>query len=358
LQSSVYSGRGIMRAQSVYLGLVLFLAGIALWAGKTSGHEPAAFTREAPVCTRYASVRGSDSARGTKSRPFRTAQRLVDSLRPGQTGCLRGGTYSDDDGDYVLTFERAGRPGAPITIRSHPGERARLVGTVYVPRGANHVTLSRLTLEGTGDDSTLKINAADVVIESNDITNAWRGVNCVILGSNQGWGGAVRPVIRDNRIHECGNRDSSLEHGIYTANVEGGRIVRNRIWNVAGYAMQIYPNAQRLRVAYNVVDGGEPSVRGGIVVGGDDEYVSNGNVIEHNVIAFARWYNISSNWEGSVGHGNVARSNCVWAAARDNIFLDGGLSASGNRVADPRFVNRAKHDYRLATRSACRPVFR
>jgi hypothetical protein len=346
-----------MRAQSVSLALVLLLAAAALPA-RDSEHEPVAFTREAPACTRYAAPQGSDSAAGTMRRPFRTAQRLVDALRSGQTGCLRGGTYRDEDEEFVVMFRRAGGPGAPITIRSHPGERARLVGTVYVARGANHVTLSRLTLEGAGEDSTLKVNAADVVVESSDITNAWRGVNCIILGSNQGWGAAVRPVIRGNRIHECGSQESSLEHGLYAANAVGGRIVENRIWNVAGYAMQLYPNSQRVLVAHNVVDGGEPSVRGGIVVGGDDEYASNGNVIEHNVIAYARTWNVTSAWEGSVGHGNIARSNCLWGGARGNISSQGGLTASGNRVADPRFVNRAKHDYRLAARSHCRSVFR
>jgi Right handed beta helix region len=319
------------------------------------GPEPVAYTREAPACSRYASPQGSDSAGGTKRRPYRTAQRLADSLRPGQVGCLRGGTYRDDDEEFVLSPRRGGRRGAPITIRSHPGERARLVGIVYVPRGSDHVTLSHLTLEGNGDSSTVKVNAADVVIAWNEITNAWRGVNCIILGNNEGWGAAVRPVIRGNRIHECGSQDNAnLEHGLYAANVQGGRIVGNRLWNVAGYAMQIYPNAQGVYVAHNVVDGGEPSVRGGIVVGGDDEYASSGNVIEHNVIAYARTWNVTSNWEGPVGYGNVVRSNCLWGGSRGNLRSEGGVAASRNKVADPRFVDRARRDYRLKAGSPCR----
>jgi Right handed beta helix region len=346
----------IMRAPGVLsLVLVLLLAAVALSAEETS-ESLAAFKKEAPACTRFASPHGSDSAAGTTRRPFRTAQRLADSLRPGQTGCLHGGTYSDDGEDFVVTFRRAGRPGAPITIRSHPGERARILGTVYVARGADHVTISGLTLEGQGQDSTLKVNAADVVIRSNDITNAWRGVNCIILGSNNGWGGAVRPVIRGNRVHECGTPGDSLEHGLYAANAVGGRIVGNRMWNVAGYAMQLYPNSQHMLVSRNVVDGGEPSVRGGIVVGGDDDYASNDNVIEHNVIAYAQTWNVTSEWEGSVGHGNVARSNCLWGGGRGNLSSDGGLIASKNKVADPRFVDRARRNYRLAVGSPCRAV--
>ena len=157
-------------------------------------------------------------------------------------------------------------------------------------------------------------------------------------------------------MREPGER--SLEHGIYAANAQGGRIVGNRFWNVTGYAMHLYPNSQRLLVARNVVDGGEPSVRGGIVIGGDDEYASSGNVVEHNVVAYARTYNIVSAWEGPVGHGNVVRANCVWGGGRGNIDVEGGMTASGNRVADPRFVDRAARDYRLAASSPCRALLR
>lgn len=346
-----------MRARSIGSALVLLLAAAVLAAQGTSGLAPTAFTRDASACTRYASPQGSDSAGGTKRRPFRTAQRLVDALRPGQTGCLRRGTYRDPGEEFVVMFPRAGRPGAPITLRSHPGERARLVGILYVPRGSDHVTVSRLTLEGSGASNTVKINAADVVIQSNDITNAWRGLSCIILGNNDGWGAAVRPVIRGNRIHECGDpAHGNLDHGIYAANVQGGRIAGNRIWNVAAYAIQIYPNSQRLRVTRNIVDGGEPSVRGGVLVGGDDEYASSGNVIEHNVIAYARTYNVRSAWEGAVGHGNVVRANCLWGGAEGNLNLGGGMVATGNRVADPKFVSRARHDYRLAAGSRCRSL--
>src|SRR5262249_38135777 len=44
-----------------------------------------------PPCTLYASLRGSDSNPGTPAAPFRTAQKLVDSLSAGKTGCLTGG---------------------------------------------------------------------------------------------------------------------------------------------------------------------------------------------------------------------------------------------------------------------------
>ena len=128
----------------------------------------------AKTCDRVASTAGSDAQPGTAANPYRTAQRLVDSLSAGQTGCLRAGEYTDSD-EYVLRFGRAGTPGAPISVRSYPGERARLVGIVHVPSSADHVRLAHVDIEGTGDKNTVKIYASDVVIEGNDITNRMRG---------------------------------------------------------------------------------------------------------------------------------------------------------------------------------------
>jgi hypothetical protein len=71
----------------------------------------------------------------------RAVQRLVDSLRPGEVGCLRQGTYRGS-----LTIERSGEPGRPITLQPRPGARARLLGAVTITRRSAHVVLRRLHL--------------------------------------------------------------------------------------------------------------------------------------------------------------------------------------------------------------------
>ena len=310
------------------------------------------------TCARFAAPGGNDASRGTKSRPFRTPQRLADSLRPGQTGCLRGGAYQAGSNGYVLQPRRGGAPGAPITIRSYPGERAKLVGIVYIERGINYVTLSALDIEGTGGENTVQITSANDIVEDSSITNAWRGNSCMILGDTSGDGAATLPIIRRNRFHECGNPENgNLNHAIYASNLDGGQIVNNLFWNTSALTIQLYPNAHHVRFAHNVVDGDAPSVRGGVFFGGDSDYASSDNVVEYNVIAYAQTFNIDSGWDGATGSNNVARHNCLWAGREGNINTEGGgFSRVDNKVANPLFVNKKKHDYRLKRRSPCRRV--
>jgi len=284
-----------------------------------------------------------------------TAQELLDSLSPGETGCLHGGTYTSSS-DNVLYPRRGGQPGAPLTIRSYPGERARLVGIIDIRHGSDYVTLAGLDIEGTGEDgaNTIKIYSQGVVVEDSDITNEWRGRSCLMLGNNAGGGEAVHPVIRRNTFHECGNpQNGNHDHGVYAANVVDGEIVDNLFYGSAAYTIQLYPNARHTRFAHNVVDGSAPSVRGGIVFGGDDQFASSDNVVEQNVIAYSAKVGITSYWEGPVGTGNVARENCIWGSREDDISLGRGFTAVANRVADPLFANRRGHDYRLDASSQC-----
>ncbi len=345
-------GKAVLPLAALLLVILVISTAASL---RGSADEEAPSAAAARQCDKFASRHGSDGNRGTLRSPFRTPERLIRSLAPGQTGCLRRGVYSID----LLSVKRGGRKGAPIRLRSAPGERARLVGIVQVREGANNVVFSRLTFEGTGGANTIKIYSHDVVVEHSDITNAWRGQSCMILGSDE-VGAAVRTIVRRNRFHECGNPDNdNKDHSIYAANLQDGRIVGNRFWNHTAYAIQLYPNADRNVVARNVIDGGPPSIRGGILIASEDEYSSSGNVVEHNIIAYATAWNVSTNWNGATGTGNIVRFNCVWAGGDGNIETDdGGLRTQGNVIANPLFVNRAARDYRLRQASPCRAFFR
>jgi hypothetical protein len=307
------------------------------------------------TCDLYAAPTGSDTAPGTIAAPFATAQHLADSLSPGQAGCLRGGSYAPST-TYVLNVTRGGALGAPLTIRSYPGERAVLTGIVQIKSGADTVTLSHIDIRGDGTQNTVQIYGSDDTVEYSDLTNNWLGRSCLMLGDNAGAGQAIRPVIRRNTFHECGSpANGSLDHGIYAANVSSGLITENVFWNSAAYAIQLYPNAQNTVFSHNVVDGGSPSVRGGVIFAGSSTTTSNNNTVADNVIAYSVSSNISSWWGGAAGSGNVARDNCVYGGGGGNI-AGSGFSSIGNVTADPAFVNRSARDYRLSAGSACLAV--
>jgi hypothetical protein len=177
----------------------------------------------------------------------------------------------------------------------------------------------------------------------------------MILGSTSGYGEAIRPVVRGNRFHECGSpKNGNKDHAIYASNTVGGRILGNVFWRTAGYSIHLYPHARSTRVAHNVIDGGAPSVRGGVVFGGDSEFASSGNVVEFNVIAYAESYNITSTWDKLIGRANLARANCLWEGKEGNIDTsDGGFDTRSNVIASPLFVNRNRRDYRLRQKSRC-----
>ena len=129
-----------------------------------------------PTCARVAAPTGLDTALGTLQKPFRTAARLASSLQPGQTGCLRGGTYRGD-----LNVVRGGTAAGPLRLQSYPGERAVLAGrlTVSAPR----VEIVGLKLDGANAARAPSplVTASDVVIEGNEITNR-HTADCLMLG--------------------------------------------------------------------------------------------------------------------------------------------------------------------------------
>ena len=72
----------------------------------------------------FVSPGGNDQAPGTIDRPFRTIQRAVDGMAPGDTCWLREGVYRE-----TVTLKQSGTKERPIHIRAYPGELPILDGT-------------------------------------------------------------------------------------------------------------------------------------------------------------------------------------------------------------------------------------
>jgi len=322
---------------------------------------PTAAPASATTCDRFASRTGSDLNAGSEAAPFKTAQKLADALTAGQTGCLRAGTYSELVAGYVVKFRHGGTAGAPLRMRSYPGERATLRGVVEVKDGSSFVTISDLDVVGTDNDAdpavvpvSVQLMAADTIFERNRVTNGHLK-SCMIIGSNAGWGQGLRTIVRGNEFHDCGDpAHGMLDHAIYVENTVDAEIADNVIWGSQAYGVHLYPNAQRTRVHHNVMDGNG----GGVIFAGSTTHASGDDVVERNVISNTlRDYNITYWWGGAIGTGNVARDNCLFNGSKGNVIASPkGFVASANVVADPAFLDRGAHDYRLAVTSSCLPM--
>ena len=131
-------------------------------------------------------------------RPFRSVQRLVASLRAGQTGCL----------GRNLPGLRTGALGARLgEVELHAQE---LSGRARPAEGGRQAPLRRqrcaslLSFEGTGGDGTRSSSTAPQTSCSRTRTSPTPSVAKLHVLGNASLGVAVRPVIRRNRFHECG----------------------------------------------------------------------------------------------------------------------------------------------------------
>jgi len=314
-----------------------------LAVGLAWGTSLAAPPAQGASCDKVASPLGSDAWAGTAAEPYATVEHLANSLSPGQTGCLRAGVFQED-----VSVSKGGTPDAATTITSYPGERATVVGRFRVTDSANFVTVTGLDLDGRNQDNlpSPTINGDQVTFSGNDVTNHHTTI-CFLVGSDS-FGRARNAVIERNQIHDCGQLPATNHHhGIYVEASDGLRITDNWIYDNADRGVQLFPDAQGTYIARNVIDGNGQ----GIIFSRE----SANNLAEYNVISNpVLRYNVED-WE-LTGTGNMVRRNCVWSTRHPGgagIQPGLGLPAVDNKVADPRYVNRAAKDFHLRADSPC-----
>jgi parallel beta-helix repeat protein len=286
-----------------------------------------------------ASPAGSDTASGTVSAPFRTAQHLIDSLQSGQTGCLRDGAFTQD--------VKIDKPSVSLT--SYPGETAKLTGRLYVTRNGDGVTVSNLHLDGRSSNPTLPsptVNGDDITFSGNDVTNT-QGI-CFNIGSGYPrYGRAQNVVIEDNRVHNCGNLPpTNHDHGIYVEAADHTLIRDNVIDHNADRGIQLYPDADGTVITNNVIDGnGEGIIFSGDFVSGVYQRSDN-NIVERNLITNSVVRNNVESYYphgGSAGTGNVVQGNCIHGASGSY-----GANTDGTGIQSPQIGFKASNNLNVA----------
>lgn len=291
---------------------------------------------------------GPCSLIASPSGPLRSVQRMASRLAPGQIGCVRGGTYREN-----LTVSRGGTgPRSRVTIKSYPGERATLVGRVYIKRQAQYVTIANMNLNGRNREGLPSPDLASLAswFIGDDITTEHTEV-CFVLGS-EFYGRAESTLIQGNRIHDCGKEPATnLEHGIYVAVADGTRILDNVIYKNADRGVQIYPDAQGTVVEHNIIDrNGEDFAIGG------ERTTSNNSTIAFNLITNSqRGPDVSSFFPRGTppGANNMIHDNCIFGGAHGTIGRPYGFSVGSNKAVNPQYAAPASGNYSVPRGNPC-----
>jgi len=337
-------------------------------------------------CSKYASPTGSDTNSGNADAPYKTAQQLANSLSAGQTGCLKGGVYTESDN--TVNISAGGTPSAGNTLMSAPGEAspARINARVTVADTADYLTLKDLVFDGSYSPSCSSgasckilpsptINGDHVHLINNDISSrnpsspSRKAGICINAGTS---GNTITGLlIEGNKIHHCGRIPSSnLDHGIYLGHTRDTIIKDNLIYQNADRAIQMYPDGDSTLIEGNVI-----AYNGdGVHFSGSGTEFADSSLVRHNVITDAKLgYNVDA-YEGQLDSGvtfpgpsspyrNEVVNNCVYGGysspSTGGVEQNAEGSAdyfytSGNVVANPLYANPSSFDYTVGSSSGCR----
>ena len=312
---------------------------------------------------RYVAQSGSNRNPGTRARPWRTIQKALDTLRPGETALVRAGTYTQS-----LVMHRAGTAKAPITVRAYPGERPVVhpggSGTMDYPlritAGSAYFRFSGFVVEEAPLHTTMNIWISDGQRTSGPAPTHHIEISGCEIRRGTGTGVLVSPnteVVQliGNIVHDNGD-GSRQAQGIYFQGHDG-LIANNLVYHQTnGFGIQVrgnYPDpdtvaqipARNVIVTNNTVAGNSLS---GILV----ENTAERTTVVNNISAFNGSHGVVGydNGSGSVLLGNVVRRNLAWGNRSGGFGNDGRAVidfSGGNRVANPRFVDAVRRDYRL-----------
>jgi len=324
----------------------------------------------------YVSTSGLDSNPGTLAEPFRTLNKAVSVLQPGDTLYIRGGTYVENLNNNI--------PGGtswsnPVTIAAYPGETVIVqaassgVGVVYLAAASrSYIILDGLILDAAKTaTNVVKITAGSTTGASNHIRIQNSEIrNAVHQGILITQPGADYNEFINLKIHDNGS--SVLDHGMYFE--DNHNLVDDcDVYSNYGYGIQIYKwigvNGQD--ASYNTVRNSKFHDNGKSGIG---LFVGDGNVAYNNITwnngeaginvdygaSHTEVYNntiyhnsnngieIDSTSTGAVIENNILYQN-GWLAIWN---LGSGTVADHNLTTDPGFVNAAAGDFHLTTGSA------
>jgi hypothetical protein len=280
-------------------------------------------------------LNGDDGAEGTAAAPLRTIDAAAERAQPGDTVLVRTGTYEGD----VHTRASGTESGRIAFVAESPDTRILGAGGAAGAweNDGDYVDIMGFDISGPNEDGLFNRGSQVRLLK-----NRVHGVpgNCIYV-QNSDYSLTDVDVL-GNVTFDCG--EDKLDHGIYVTH-QRGLVANNISYASTGYGIQCWHACNNIAIANNLVFDNQ---EGGIVIGGEDEDVSNGYSLVANNIAVDNGRE-GIRESGESGDSNRFVNNLLWGNDRDAIQINGG-EEEGTIVADPQFVNfqmDGSGDYRL-----------
>jgi parallel beta-helix repeat protein len=288
--------------------------------------------RASTLRTFYVATTGDDSANGSIGTPWKTIQRAVQNVQPGDLIVVHPGRYAG----FVLGWDGAqnGTSANPIVIQGEPGaiidsRNARTADGINL-EGASYVVIEGFTLTNGGTITRAGIRSVTnqgVVIRNNHIDNMGR------------WGiltGFSNNVTIEGNV----TSRSQAEHGIYVSNACVNPVVRNnQVWGNAANGIHMNGDLSQggnglilnALVENNVIyDNGR---MGGSGINGDGVQNSKilNNVLYNNHASGISLYRIDG---ADASRNNLIVNNTILMASDGRWALNIQNASTGNTVVN------------------------
>lgn len=340
-------------------------------------------------CSKYADPNGNDANPGTLAQPKQSPIALLNSLAPGQVGCLTdGATFTF--GRFGAVTDAAGSPGQPKTLRpTTPGARVTIsTHSGFLFNVNSHdlvikdINFRRHSSQDNG--SLLLVDGDRVTLDGLDLT--YPDNICLDVGGDPR-GGATDPaedfVLRNSVIHDCGSSygpprepDDSGVHGIYAQFLRDGTdagatndnysaiFEDNLVYANHNRGIQLYPDTDDALIQRNVIYGNGANVNIGSA---SAAVASERNTFTDNIISESTLDGLTpggfigdtnevlGNLIGVNNPANHVDGNCINNTAHPTALYAGPGFTHVNNIENqsPGFANAAAGDFTLSANSPC-----
>ncbi|MBR7063696.1 MAG: right-handed parallel beta-helix repeat-containing protein [Treponema sp.] len=298
----------------------------------------------------YVSPSGNDTNSGTISSPFKTIQKAVDKVQPGEAVIIREGTYAER-----VKIQKSGTPDKPIVIRSFPGEQATLNaqnvsglgekdahGNVNWNNGVIQLTACKnIVIHGL---AILNSKSSGIYCGGKHSENTWQEIcsnvfvdSCIVkncLGPGVCFGADYSPAekifVTRNKIENCAQIS---REAISLRSVDGFEISYNIVSRVKKESIDAKAGSQNGSIHHNTIsevgyESEHPSC--GIyldawspkITGSENQNYSTGDGVERNISVYC---NIVKNLVHPKGNATAIAVASEQGNSCENIFIYNNL---------------------------------